>query len=147
MKLITKQRGFLLIGLLLAFICSTVSCSQSDKHFAEYQVELQQASEIAIESMNQISDALRDPESDVNMVTFGKRLFEITLIHANTLKYIDSRPKYAELHSELWDDGVPPNLAWTIPEDEYEEIQYEGYLNDYISFHDWVVEKLARRLQ
>jgi len=113
----------------------------------DYQGELQQAAEIAVESMNQAADALRDPASDVDMVTYRKRIYEITLIHANTIKTIDSRPKYAELHSELWDEGVPPILAWSIPEDEYEEIQYEEYLNGYISFHDWVVDKLARRLQ
>ena len=134
----------LLIGLTLLLATSLAGCAPAaneenvleefytsmDKYIGEFLL----AEEIAVDSLNQQMELVRDGK--ITTLELRKRAYLIHLIHAHTLKYINSKPEYAILQGVLWDknDGEAPNLGWYIPElandKERAEYEYEEYYED-----------------
>lgn len=159
------QFSLLLIALVLILAISTASCGsrsekateteQSDdieliKEMAvwlrEYTLELKHAEAIRNKSLEQASNALR--EGGITTYKYRKRVYQIELIEANTIEFIDSKPIYNRLHNFMWTkDGKAPKLAWSVPEAESDpekcEAQFEEYLQDYVFLHTDTVERLT----
>ncbi|MBC8470817.1 MAG: hypothetical protein H8D56_15200 [Planctomycetes bacterium] len=160
-----RQFSFLLIALVLILALSTPSCGsrsetstkteQSDdieliKEMAfllrEYTLELKHAEAISNKSLEQVYNALS--EGDITTYKYRKRIYQIELIEANTIAFIDSKPIYNRLHNFMWtEDGKAPSLAWSVPEAESDpekrEAQFEEYLQGYIFLHTDTVERLT----
>ncbi len=63
----------------------------------EYTLELKHAEAIRNKSLEQVSNALR--EGDITIYKYRKRVYQIELIEANTIEFIDSKPIYSRLHN------------------------------------------------
>lgn len=115
----------------------------------DYNLELAGVEQIRKESLDQIDEALK--AGDISTLKFRKRAYEIILIEANTIKYIDRKPEYALLHTFMWEGGKAPGLAWSIPElerdSEKREAEFEDYLQIYIVRHYDVVEDFSQILR
>ena len=127
-------RAIIVLSLAVISIAS-LGCTKQPTLLEEYELEMERARNVAYSAMEQLDEV--GPG-----LKLRKRLNEINVIHANTLKFIDANPKYSELHSRLWSDGRPPSLAWAIPQDGSEEHSYLEYLEDYIAMHDWAIDRL-----
>jgi len=117
--------------------------------FLSYALEVKLADEIATERLNKASDLLG--KGEINTFEFRKRCYQVTLIHAYTLDYIDKKPQYEILWPFLYDKDEPPNLGWCIPELEQDaearEAQYESYLRDYIGFHTYALSEAVKKIE
>ena len=115
----------------------------------DYLGELAVVDAITDESLDDIYNALKD--GNITTLKFRKRLNEITLIQANTIKYIDRKPEYLLLHTFMWEDGKAPTLAWCIPElesdPERSEFLFQDYLEGYIVHHDTVIDEFLQILR
>ena len=116
--------------------------------FLGYASEVMSADEIATERLNKAANLLRNGE--FNMLEFCKRCYQVTLIHAYTLDYIDKKSQYEILWPLLYGKDEPPSLAWCIPELEQDaearEAQYESYLQDYIDFHNYALSEVVKKI-
>lgn len=116
---------------IILLLCSTVTCSTSSSSekttemklidelwdaLISYNTELAVAEQIMKDSMNEVEQGVRDGK--VTMVEFRKRIFQIILIHANTIKFLDNKPEYGLLNSFMWGEEGVPRLAWAIPEEQ-----------------------------
>lgn len=114
----------------------------------DYNFELAGVEAMRNESIDEISDALRD--GNISTLKYRKRMYEIRLIEANIIKYIDLKPQYALLHG-MWEDRDPPSLAWSIPQlekdSEKREAQFQDYLEGYIALHYDIVEDFFQFLK
>ena len=156
----SKWRLLLVISLALLLASSFLSCASPapneenvleefytsmDKYIGEFLL----AEEIAVDSLNQQAELLTSGK--LSTLEFGKRVYLIHLIHANTLKYINSKPEYAILQGVLWDinDGEAPKLGWYIPElandKERAEYEYEQYLVDYVLLYELAIDRVVQR--
>jgi hypothetical protein len=138
---------------------SIMSCSQPQETIRkqamevselllQYYDELVLASTIKQQSISEVDKALHDPDSGMNLGKARKCLYEINLIEANTIKYIDSKPEYAILHKFLWKDGTPPKLGRHMPDlEEGQEEAFQSYLDVYISAHYKVVDEFGEFLR
>lgn len=157
-----KSKGFalLFIALTLSFTTSPIGCSPSTASTEEqrltqdlyaclidYTIELAQAEQIWKDSLARASEALK--AGGITTAKFRQQAYEINLIYANTVKYIDSRPEYSILLSIMW-DGAPPDLAWPLPEFSYDdpvgEMRAEEYIGVYIGFHAVTTEEFLKLL-
>lgn len=114
--------------------------------FLNYALECKWAQEIAIERLNKTSELVLDGE--IAPLECRKRFYQITLIHAYTLDYIDSKREYKILWPMVYASSDAPKLAWAIPEleQDYEakEAEYESYLTDYIDHHYFAISEVVR---
>lgn len=162
-----KCYSILLLGLVLLLASLVVGCASSTnspsndelsikreltqklwQSLMDYNFELAGVEAIRNESLDQIDSALTD--GDISTLKYRKRAYEIILIEANTIKYIDRKPEYALLHTFMWEDGKAPTLAWGIPEleddPERREFEFQDYLENYIMYHYIVVEEFSQIL-
>ena len=156
---------FLFVALVLLLTSWSVACSSSNDEVStekkltqqlwealmDYNCEIAVAEQIYKETGNRASELLGSGE--ITTREFSKRIYQATLIHAHTIKFIDSKPRYALLNTFMWHkthEGKPPALAHCIPEFESDrervEVKYEQYLEDYIAGHLIVVEEFSQVL-
>jgi len=161
-----RIKRFLLIISIFLLVVVIVSCASSKNAVDElqakreltqelwqalmdYNFELAGAEAISKESYNQIDKALTD--GTINTVKFRKRAYQIALIEANTIKFIDSKPQYILLHQFMWDEHKAPSLAWATPElendSERRETEFEQYLQGYIARHYDTVDTFCQFLK
>jgi len=161
----TELRSFLLMASALLLACTAVGCGASTideelrikreltqelwQSLMDYNFELAGVEAIRNESIAQVSDALKS--GTISTLKYRKRIYQIHLIEANTIRYIDNKPQYALLHSFMWEEGEPPKLAWSIPElekdSERREEEFQDYLQAYIIRHYDIVEEFFEFLK
>ena len=122
------------------------------QELTNYKLELVAAEAIREESFSQIEKALKDEGFSMSSaLQHRKRAYQIVLIEANTMKFIDSKPEYAMLHTLMWESGRAPTLAWATPELETDsdrrEAEFEQYLQGYIDHHWYTVESFTEILR
>jgi hypothetical protein len=161
-----RLKAYLLILALICLLLVSFACATTDDNIKaereltqrlwqslmDYNFELATAEQIYKETLNHASDLLTAGE--INTRELRGREYQATLIYANTIKFLDSKPRYTELNIWLWrgiGDGKPPELAHSMPEFEVDkeqaEIQYEQYLQDYIESHLSVVDEFCEYLK
>jgi|GEM_PF-1637427 len=159
-------KRFLLIISIFLLVVVSVSCASSKNAVDElqakreltqelwqalmdYNLELAGVEAIRQESYDQINKALT--EGTIDTIKFRKRAYQITLIEANTIKFIDSKPQYVLLHQLMWDERKAPSLAWATPElesdSEGREAEFEQYLQGYIARHYDTVDTFCQFLK
>lgn len=118
----------------------------------DYNFELAVAEQIHKETLNRASDLLTAGE--INTRELRARNYQAILIYANTIKFLDAKPRYDELNIFMWHgigDGKPPTLAHSIPELESDreqaEVRYQEYLEGYIAGHLVVIEEFSQYLK
>jgi len=158
----TKWHCFLLIGLCLSLAIPLVSCapnptperSESEELWqllGEYSQELTLAEMIMKDKANEQAILLEG--GYITTLEFRKRMYQVQLIHAHTIHYIDSKPQYAPLIGFLFfsNQEKPPDLSCRIPElasdVERRETQCEQYLTDYVTLHYWAIEEFTQTLK
>ena len=116
--------------------------------FIDYALEVMLVADIATERLNKAAELLQN--NQISMLECTKRGYQITLIHAYTLHYIDSKPEYQILFPFLYDKDSPPSLGWSMPEFEADpeaaEASYWSYLEDYIYYHDWALQQAVEKI-
>jgi len=112
--------------------------------FYNYSSEFLLAEDIANSQMDKFTKLVQD--GNISTLQFLKMNYQITLVHAYTLQYIDSKPEYQILFQLLYNEDTPPNLGWFLPELEENpdaaEITYESYLNNYILQHKMAIQQV-----
>ena len=115
----------------------------------DYNSELACAEAISKESRDQVNRALEDGR--INILIFRKWSYQITFIEANTMRFIDSKPQYNQLHQFVWDEHKAPSLAWATSElesdNERREAEFEQYLQGYIAHHHNAVDRFCQTLR
>ena len=162
MRTKSKWYALLSIGLVLLLASLFIGCSPSTTlteeqrvthelygYLMDYNIELAQAEQIWSDSLERLSEAVK--AGDMTMRRFRQQVYEINLIYANTVRYIDSKPCYFILHIFMWDDGAPPDLAWPLPEFSYDdaigEMRADEYIRAYIGLHVITIEAFLKFLK
>jgi ABC-type cobalt transport system substrate-binding protein len=112
--------------------------------FYNYSSEFLLADDIADGQIDKFTELLQS--GNISTLQFTKMSYQITLIHAYTLQYMDSKPEYQILFQLLYKKDTPPNLAWYVPEAETDpevaQDTYESYLNNYILQHKIAIQQV-----
>lgn len=155
-RLMNKALILVLLLIIVSFSCLVTACVSSSSKideaeefadiFIDYALEVKLADEIATGRLNNATELLQTGE--ITTFEFRKRCYQIYLIHAYTLEYIDSKPEYKILFPLLYGQEEPAKLDWCIPELEGDvegvETSYESHLREYIDYHH---EALAEILE